>query len=97
MVALDTTKQYLLQILIYILENKVIIQIPYLEPSANPLGPEALTTTILVWGILIGLFQTQINVVLHCLFGAKNVVAVTFKCAHDDSMGKHEVRLQYAA
>lgn len=48
MVALDTTKQYLLQILIYILENKAIIQIPYLEPSANPLGPEALTTTILV-------------------------------------------------
>jgi hypothetical protein len=47
-VASDTTKQYLFQTPIYISGNKVTIQIPSLEPSANRLGPEALTTTILV-------------------------------------------------
>jgi hypothetical protein len=96
-VVLDTTKQYLLQTSIYILGNKVIIQIPSLEPSANPLGPEALTTTILVRGIPIELFQTQINVVLHRLLGAKNIVVVTFNRAQDDPMGRHEVWLRYTA
>jgi hypothetical protein len=43
-VASDNTKQYLLKTPIFICREKVMIQISSSEPSANPSGPEALTT-----------------------------------------------------
>jgi hypothetical protein len=89
-VASDNTKQYMLMTLIFISGEKVMIQIPSSEPSANPTGPEALTTTILVRGLSIEFSQTQVTVALHRLLGAKNVLTVTYNRAQDDPLGRHD-------
>jgi hypothetical protein len=77
-VASETTKSYMLRTSIFISREKVMIQILVFEPSANHAGPEALTNTILVRGLLIEFSQTQIIVAIHRFLGAKNVVTVTF-------------------
>jgi hypothetical protein len=89
-IASETTKQYLLHTPIFISGEKVMIQILASEPSANPVGPKALTTTILVRGLPIEFSQTQITVAIHHLLGAKNVVIVTFNRAEDDPLGRHD-------
>jgi hypothetical protein len=89
-VASDNTKQYMLMTPIFISREKVMIQIPSSEPSANPTGPEALTTTILVMGLPIEFSQTKVTVALHRLLGAKNVLTVTYNRAQDDPLGRHD-------
>jgi hypothetical protein len=68
----------------------VSIQISTTEPTANPHGPEALSTTILVHGLLVEFSQNQISVAIHHLIGTKNVMTVTFNKAQDDPLGRHD-------
>jgi hypothetical protein len=68
----------------------VFIQIPTTKPAANPHGPEALSTTILVRGLPVEFSQNQISVAIHRLIGTKNVMTVTFNKAQDDPLGRHD-------
>jgi hypothetical protein len=68
----------------------VSIQILTTEPVANPHGPEALSTTILVRGLPVEFSQNQISVAIHRLIGTKNVMTVTFNKAQDDPLGRHD-------
>ena len=89
-VASNNTKQYLLKTPIFISGEKLMIQIPSFEPLANPIGPEALSTTILVKGLPIEFSQIQVTVALYRLLGTKNVIAVTYNRAQDNPLGRHD-------
>jgi hypothetical protein len=79
-----------LKYLVVISGEKVLIQIPSTEPAANPVSPEALSTTILIRGLSIEFSQTHVTIAIHRLLGAKNVFIVTYNRAQDDLLGRHD-------
>lgn len=89
-VASELTKRYLLNTPLLISGQRLIVTSSSLDRTSIPNTPEALTTSILVKGLLVEYSQNDITIAIHKLFSLKNVLAVTYNRAEGDSMGRHD-------
>jgi hypothetical protein len=88
-VASTSTKRYLLESPILVDGHFITISLPAVY-ATNPNAPVALSTSILVKGLLVDYSQNQVTTALHKLLRPQNILTITYNRAHDDSLGRHD-------
>jgi hypothetical protein len=85
----EDTKNYLLSSPIFLEGERVTVTT--LAPSNSTQNLDAaLTTSLIIKGLLMQHSQLQITATVHKLLGAKNVVTVTYNRAQSNEFGRHD-------
>lgn len=61
-----------------------------MDKQPNDSTVDGLSTSILVRGLNIQYSQLQVSAALHKLFGAQNIITVSYNRAQDDASGRHD-------
>ena len=88
-VASTATKQYLLEFPIQVDSHLISISLPAAN-TIHPNTPIALSTSIIVKGVLVDYSQNQVTATLHKLLRPQNILTITYNRAQDDSLGRHD-------
>ena len=88
-VASTATKKYLLEFPILVEGHLISISLPTASET-HPNTPVALSTSIIVKGVLVAYSQNQVTAALHKLFRPQNILTITYNRAQDDSLGRHD-------
>ena len=67
-----------------------VIELNTSDPSHSRPVQDALRTYIIVRGLNIQYSQLQVSVALHKLFGAANIVNISYNRAQEDALGRHD-------
>jgi hypothetical protein len=85
----EATKDLLLRSPIYLEGMRITVSSTSKHHGPNP-TTDTLTTTLLIKGLPMQQSQTQVTVAVHRLMGPRNVIAVTYNRAQDDTLGRHD-------
>ena len=88
-VASVVTKKYLLESPILVEGHLISISLP-IANDAHPSTPFALSTSIIVKGVLVDYSQNQVIAAFHKLLRPQNILTVTYNHIQADSLGRHD-------